>query len=56
MAGSNSKHLLYFMCEKALLYKFTVITWNIPNKLTLTCDKLKLGTEDETCMIGGGGV
>jgi hypothetical protein len=47
------------MTEKSFLYKFTVImAWNIPNKLTLTCDKyfLKLGTDDETCMIGGEGV
>jgi hypothetical protein len=39
------------MSEKSFLYKFTVIIpWNIPNKLTLTCDKtyfINLGSDDE---------
>jgi predicted transglutaminase-like protease len=48
------------MSDKSFLYKLTVIiVWNIPNKLTLTCDKtyfIKLGTDDETGMTGGEGV
>jgi len=60
MANYNSEYLEKFMSEKSLLYKFTVIIpWNIPNKHTLTRDKIyfiKLGTDDETCMTGGEGV